>query len=203
MMPLRLSITVGLLILSGTIVTVCAEELSLSENPDAATTLSATVTPEAHPNTTPNPPSQVATSPHVTLTLQQLLHDHQYDQALTLADHTLEDQPDNGQVLFLKALALTQLHRTDDAIVLLKNLTERFPEMVATYNNLAALYASQGHLEDARATLEKGVRAQPNYATAYENLGDVYAALARQSYARALKLDPANRPLKLKAEKLN
>ena len=36
------------------------------------------------------------------------------------------------------------------------------------------------------------MRPNPAYATAQENLGDVYAALAAQSYARALKLDPAN-----------
>jgi hypothetical protein len=36
------------------------------------------------------------------------------------------------------------------------------------------------------------LRTNPGYATAHENLGDVHAALAAQSYARALKLDPGN-----------
>ncbi len=137
------------------------------------------------------------------LKLQALLHDHHPDQALTLVDQSLVDQPDNGSLLFLKALALTQLNRRADAIVVLKNLVERFPEMAAPYNNLAALYAADGDLDNARRTLEKAVRAQPNYATAQENLGDVYLVLARDAYTKALKLNPDNRALNLKLNKLN
>lgn len=137
------------------------------------------------------------------LKLQTLLHEHHPDQALTLANHTLEGQPDNGSVMFLKARALTDLGQQDEAITLLKNLIERFPEMAAPYNNLAALYAAHGQLNEARQVLEKGVIAQPNYAIAQENLGDIYVALARDAYSQALKLNPDNRALKLKASKLN
>ncbi len=158
---------------------------------------------DAHPSTSSAPPSEAPLPPHVPLVLQSLLHDHHPQQALTLANRSLEEQPDDGDVLFLKAVALTQLKHKDEAIVILKNLTERFPEMGAPYNNLGALYAAQGQLDDARAILEKGVASQPNYAIAFENLGDVYLALARRSYAQALKLNPTNRPLKLKADKLN
>ena len=54
------------------------------------------------------------------------------------------------------------------------------------------LYAGAGDYAKARATLEQALRTNPGYATAHENLGDVHAALAAQSYARALKLDPGN-----------
>ncbi|NDU90580.1 MAG: tetratricopeptide repeat protein [Ferrovum sp.] len=158
---------------------------------------------DAHPSTSSTPASEAPLPLHVPLALQSLLHDHHPQQALALANRSLEEQPDEGDVLFLKAIALTQLKRKDEAIVILKNLTERFPEMGAPYNNLGALYAAQGQLDDARAILEKGVASQPNYAIAFENLGDVYLALARRSYAQALKLNPNNRTLKLKADKLN
>jgi len=54
------------------------------------------------------------------------------------------------------------------------------------------LYAGAGDYAKARASLEQALRINPAYATAHENLGDVYAALAAQSYARALKLEPAS-----------
>ena len=52
------------------------------------------------------------------------------------------------------------------------------------------LYAASGDYAKARAALEQALRLKPGYATAHENLGDVHAALAGQSYATALRLDP-------------
>ena len=75
---------------------------------------------------------------------------------------------------------------------MLQKLSDDFPDLAEPYNNLAALYAAEGDYAKARATLEQALRMNPRYATAHENLGDVYAALAAQSYARALKLDPGN-----------
>jgi tetratricopeptide (TPR) repeat protein len=82
--------------------------------------------------------------------------------------------------------------RTDEAIALFRKLSEDYPDLAEPYNNLAVLYAGSGNYAKARATLEQALRTNPSYATAHENLGDVQAALAAQSYARALKLDPAN-----------
>ena len=50
----------------------------------------------------------------------------------------------------------------------------------------------RGDYGKARAELEETLRLQPGYATAHENLGDVYAVLAAQSYAKALRLEPAS-----------
>ena len=40
--------------------------------------------------------------------------------------------------------------------------------------------------------LVQALRLNPLYAPAHENLGDVHALLAGQSYARALRLEPAS-----------
>ena len=71
-------------------------------------------------------------------------------------------------------------------------LVQDYPELAEPHNNLAALYAAAGDYGKARAELEEALRLNPLYAPAHENLGDVYALLAGQSYARALRLEPAS-----------
>ena len=70
-----------------------------------------------------------------------------------------------------------------------KGLIEEFPEDLQAYNNLAAIYVSQGNYEQARGYLEQALATDENYATVYHNLGSVYAEMARDSYGRALQLD--------------
>lgn len=160
----------------------------------------------APPSSPPTLPA-LATAPEAPVptskAIRQMVAAGKLAEALHAADRYLEANPQDGPMLFLKAQLLAKLGKTQDAITLLEGLTERFPEMVAPYNNLAVLYASQNRLDDARKTLEMAVAVQPNYPTAYENLADVYVALARKAYARALSLEPNSKPLKAKASKLD
>ena len=112
--------------------------------------------------------------------------------ALDHANRYLASNPKDAQVRFLKGLILGDLGKTDDAIEVLKGLTEDYPELPEPYNNLAVLYASQGQYEDARYALEMAIRAQPGYATAHENLGDIYAKMAAIEYDKARTLDSKN-----------
>jgi Tfp pilus assembly protein PilF len=57
------------------------------------------------------------------------------------------------------------------------------------YNNLAAIYAHKGQLEEAKEYLELALKVQPSFPTALENLGDVYTRLAARAYGRAVQLD--------------
>ena len=57
------------------------------------------------------------------------------------------------------------------------------------------LATSAGDYGKSRAELEETIRLNPGYAPAHENLGDVHALLAAQSYARALRLEPASATL--------
>ena len=93
---------------------------------------------------------------------------------------------------FLKGVMLSDSKLDTQAIAQFQKLTEDYPDLAEPYNNLAALYAAAGDYAKARATLEQALRTNPGYATAHENLGDVHAALASQSYARALQLEPKN-----------
>ncbi|SDM40464.1 Tetratricopeptide repeat-containing protein [Oryzisolibacter propanilivorax] len=123
--------------------------------------------------------------------VQQLLSAGKHAQALTQLDARLEQNGRDPQLRFLRAVALTQLGRQDEAIAALVDLTETYPELPEPYNNLAVLYAARNELGKARDALEMAVRARPDYAVAHENLGDIYLRLALQSYQRAGQLAPA------------
>ncbi len=70
-----------------------------------------------------------------------------------------------------------------------KGLIKGFPDDPRAYNNLAAIYASQGHYDQARDTLEQAMATNAYYVTVYNNLGSVYAEMARDSYGKALQLN--------------
>ena len=122
--------------------------------------------------------------------VQQLLKAGKSDQALEQLDKRLAASGRDPQLRFLRAVALSDLGRQDDAIAALVDLTETYPELPEPYNNLAVLYATRGELDKARDALEMAVRARPDYAVAYENLGDIYVRLAARAYQRAGELAP-------------
>ncbi len=74
------------------------------------------------------------------------------------------------QLLFQHARVLAALGRTDEAIAIYTDMTTRFPELPEPWNNLAALHAKQGNLDQARAALRMALRADPDYADAQANL---------------------------------
>lgn len=121
---------------------------------------------------------------------RQLLREGQLPQALSKTDALIAQNPKDPQYVFLRGVILTAQNKTQDAIQVFTQLTERYPELPEPYNNLAVLYAQQGQYHKARSALDMAIRTNPDYATAYENLGDVDAALARQAYEKALQLDP-------------
>jgi tetratricopeptide (TPR) repeat protein len=116
----------------------------------------------------------------------------QADAAMQRADAFLATHPKDAQMRFVKGVMLSDAKRNTEAIALFQKLSEDYPDLAEPYNNLAVIYAGMGDYAKARATLEQALRTNPSFATAHENLGDVHAALAAQSYARALKLDPSN-----------
>ena len=124
--------------------------------------------------------------------VQRLHYAGQTTAAMQRADQFLTTKPKDPQMRFLKGVMLSDNKLDAQAIAQFQKLTEDYPDLAEPYNNLAALYAAAGDYAKARATLEQALRTNPGYATAHENLGDVHAALASQSYARALQLEPKN-----------
>lgn len=135
--------------------------------------------------------------------ITQLYKKGQKDKALELLDAYLSKLPKDAwgrnvtQARFLKGVILAELKRPQEAIRVFNKLTQDYPALPEPYNNLAALYASQGQYEAARDALERAIRTNPSYATAHENLSDIYAALSSQAYEgtlRASKSSPDGKP---------
>lgn len=114
--------------------------------------------------------------------------------ALARAQTYLDTNPRDPQMLFLRAGALADAGRTQDAMEALKRLTQDYPELPEPYNNLAVLHATQGQLDQAQALLIEALRARPSYALALENLGDVQARLALRAWQQAQQIDPTLAP---------
>jgi Flp pilus assembly protein TadD len=125
--------------------------------------------------------------------VDRLLRARNPQAALAKAEAYLAGKPRDPQMLFLRAAALSDADRKDEALVAYTRLTEDFPELPEPHNNLAVLHAARGDLDKALLNLQAALRANPDYAVAYENLGDVQARMALQSWARAQKLDPGLR----------
>jgi Flp pilus assembly protein TadD len=124
--------------------------------------------------------------------VRQLMDAGQSAAALQRADQFLATNAKDPQMRFLKGVILAETKRDAEAVTLFQKLSEDYPDLAEPYNNLAVLYAAHGDYAKARATLDLALRANPDYAAAHENLGDVYAAMAAQSYAHALALEPNN-----------
>lgn len=134
----------------------------------------------------PETPGQGATR------IQGMLDRGQNAEALAEIDKfSREDEAKRGrpgtnvQMLFLRGRALAQLGRRAEAMAVYADITERFPELPESWNNLATLQVADKQLELALQSLNQAVRNSPNYALAHENLGLVYLALASRELAVA------------------
>ncbi len=79
-------------------------------------------------------------------------------------------------------------------------LISQSPKLPEAYNNLAALYARQGRLDEAMELLEQAMKTNESYATVYANLRNIYYEMSRSAYARALQMEqrkggPALQPI--------
>ncbi|HEX5538338.1 MAG TPA: tetratricopeptide repeat protein [Methylophilaceae bacterium] len=122
------------------------------------------------------------------------------DAALKRIDAYLDAKPQDVQALFTKGLILAQQKRNDDAIRIFTEITQKYPALPEPYNNLAVIYANQGHYDKARNALEAALKTNPSYATAHENLGEIYVQMASEAYDKALQLDANNSHAQTKLE---
>jgi tetratricopeptide (TPR) repeat protein len=120
--------------------------------------------------------------------------------ALEEINRLIEINPNNHNLLFLKAVTQTRLEEKDHAIKTYNILIERFPKLPEPYNNLAVLYAEQNKLVEAKEILEKALKTNNSYSIAHINLGDVYTRMASEAYRKAFELNKspvANNKLQL------
>ncbi|OYU13220.1 MAG: DUF4440 domain-containing protein [Comamonadaceae bacterium PBBC1] len=129
-------------------------------------------------------------TPNAQESIKKALQSGQLDLAAKIVQQERERNPKDVQMRFMEGVIQAQQGQTDKAIDTFKNITQSHPELSEAYNNLGVLYASKGRLEESRSYLEKALQTHPSYAAAHRNLSDVHSQLAKQSYAKALQVDP-------------
>ncbi len=122
--------------------------------------------------------------------IKKALQAGQLTQARQLVQKERQNAPQAVQWRFMEGVIQAQQGQIDKAIETFKQITETHPEHSEAYNNLGVLYASKGELETSKTYLEKALHTHPSYAAAHRNLSDVHSQLAKQSYAKALQVDP-------------
>jgi len=85
------------------------------------------------------------------------------------------------QLMFQHARALARVGETQKAKAIYIDLTERFPELIQPWNNLAVLYAKEGDILKAEQALETALLGNPNNANAKFNLAKLQQARAEQA----------------------
>lgn len=75
---------------------------------------------------------------------------------------------------FAQAVELSRRGQVEMAENLLQKLRLQYPWLPEPYNNLAALQAAAGRLDEAQELLEAGLRAHPSYAVLVENLNTIH-----------------------------
>jgi tetratricopeptide (TPR) repeat protein len=142
----------------------------------------------------------VISTPHNDV--RKLLRQAKYPDALLLVNKNLATNPRDPQMRFWLGFLYEQLGQPDMAMQVYLGLTQEYPELAEPHNNLGVLYASKGNYLSAKASLDTALRANPSYATAHENMGDLLVNMARQSYERALALEPKRREANAKIQGL-
>jgi tetratricopeptide (TPR) repeat protein len=142
----------------------------------------------------------VMSTPHNDV--RKLLRQAKYPQALLLVNKGLSTNPRDPQMRFWQGYIFEQLGQPDMAYKVYLDLTREYPELAEPHNNLGVIYASKGDYPNAKASLDAALRANPNYAAAHENMGDLLLNMARQSYERSLSLEPKQRGIAQKMDRL-
>jgi tetratricopeptide (TPR) repeat protein len=135
--------------------------------------------------------------------IRNLLEKRQLKEALKQVDTYLGANEKQPEALFLRGLILFESGRIDESIDVFKLLTQEYPLKPELYNNLAVSYAVKGDYYYARDALKKAIEIYPGYTKAHENLGDIYMNIARQSYEKALQLDPDKKSIHKKLNHIN
>ena len=142
----------------------------------------------------------VQSTPHNDV--RKLLRQAKYTLALDLVNKALSTNPRDPQMRFWQGFIYEHVGQPNMALDVYQGLTQEYPELAEPHNNLGVLYAAQGDYPRAKASLESALRANPNYAAAQENMGALLVNMARQSYERALTIDPKQGESAKKIEQL-
>ncbi len=105
---------------------------------------------------------------------------------LSQIEDRIEDPDDRLECQAMKAWALSELGRHNEALDLLEPLAEEFPESARVHGTLGVVLSNAGDLEPACAALEEAARLDESDETAIANLALVYERM--RQYEKAMEL---------------
>lgn len=127
--------------------------------------------------------------PSIISQIQLIAESEGYEKALRQLDKELpKHQHLKSELLVLKAELRINNQQTQDAINIYIKLIRENPKNLSFFNNLAAIYASQGRLIEAERTILNGFKPHAEISTAYGNLLTIKGQQA--AFALQLALDP-------------
>jgi tetratricopeptide (TPR) repeat protein len=104
------------------------------------------------------------------------------------------------QLMFQHARALARLGETQEAKAIYIELTERFPELIQPWNNLAVLYAKEGDISKAEQALQTALLGNPNNANAKFNLAKLQQAMTDSTQSKTTTTMPITNPADSKTQ---
>jgi tetratricopeptide (TPR) repeat protein len=121
--------------------------------------------------------------------------------ALTLYGRALSVDPEYGEALFNRALALQRLHRYDEALDDLDRALARNPEMAKAYSARGAILRAAEMPNEAIEAFDRALAIEPSRAVALAGRArlalETGAADAKDRYIAALEQTPGQQPLVL------
>ncbi len=118
-----------------------------------------------------------------------------YDNAITLYQATLNDNPDCWMVQNNLGSALIDVGRLPEAIAHLQKALRLTPGFAQAHFNLGTALHYSGRLPEAIEQFEQALQLKPNYSQAHNNLGNLLRQAGQlpaaiEHYQQALLLDP-------------
>lgn len=105
---------------------------------------------------------------------RQLLSEAKYEEAISLFEHILKQDPQHQESLHFLGLTYAQMGKIAQALSLLQQANAVNPEPYVL-NNLANAYKKNNQIEEAITHYLKAIELAPNYAQAHSNLANLYA----------------------------
>ena len=113
------------------------------------------------------------------------MHEGQLDQAQTIFEGILDDDPENIQALNAMGIISYVIDNNQDAIKFFTEVIENHPNSTSGYLNRSCVYKFQGDLEKAIADISKAINIDPNKADFYMSRADLYAGMKNWEKAKA------------------
>lgn len=126
---------------------------------------------------------------------QQLHHQGDLAQALTVYQQLLAAEPSNADLLHQMGIIYAQRQDYPHSLEFLHQAQQRQPRSAAIHNSLGNVLLRQGQLEAALSEYQRAVKIDSHYAIGYNNIGRCLylqekLIAAQRAYAKAIELNP-------------